>query len=338
MTVFGCDASDYDWGRGPMDVAAMARDGIQFFTHKATEGTTLRHAHYGAALTRARDAGIPVLGAYHVVRSLGSLADQVRWYVAYLDEATPWWRSWPHWIDQVDLELWPYDRVAGSTGTAFADLLAAATGKTVVIYASRGQYGNSLSGSRPLWNADYPSGAAGHYRELYPGDAARGWMSYSGRTPVIWQYTSNATIGGQTGCDANAFRGTLDQLLALVAGTSSPGGSVALDQGDIVDICSGVVQWATRAGALPAGYRGAHTNLLTIEAQINAAQNSLDALKAAAVAPAPIVLTADQLAQVVSALTTALTGLVPTTEEIAATVDKAVAARLDGATIHTAGS
>src|SRR6184192_3324848 len=105
MPVFGWDASDFDWSRGQMDVAAAARDGISFFTHKATEGTGLRHAHYGAALTRARDADIPVLGAYHVVRSLGSLADQVKAYTAYLDEATPWWRSWPHWICQVDLEL-----------------------------------------------------------------------------------------------------------------------------------------------------------------------------------------------------------------------------------------
>ncbi len=218
MTVFGIDCSDFDWARGPMDIAAMARDGIVFLTHKATEGTSVRHQHYGPALTRARDAGIPVLGAYHVVRSAGSLADQVKAHLAYLDEATPWWRTWPAWIEQVDLELWPYDQVSASTGVAFAELLATATRKAVLIYASKGQYGQALGGGRPLWNAAYPSRAPGHYRELYPGDNGPGWQSYSGRTPVMWQYTDNATIGSQPGCDANAFRGSLAELLALAGG------------------------------------------------------------------------------------------------------------------------
>lgn len=221
MTAFGWDASDYDWGRGPMNLAAARADGISFFTHKATEGTSVRHIHYGAALTRARDAGIPVLGAYHVVRSAGSLADQVKAFLKYLDEATPWWRAHPNFFLQVDLERWSYDQVAPLTGTAFAELVAAATGKTVIIYASKGQYGNSLGGSRPLWNANYPAGRIGRYAVLYAGaggDTGPGWQSYSGRTPVIWQYADSAVIGGEPGCDANAYRGSLDQLLTLTSG------------------------------------------------------------------------------------------------------------------------
>lgn len=225
MTVFGWDASDYDWGRGPMNLAAAHSDGISFFTHKATEGTSVRHIHYGAALTRARDAGIPVLGAYHVVRSTGSLADQVKNFTGYLDSATPWWRSHPNFFLQVDLEHWSYDQVAASTGTAFAEQLAAATGHAVIIYASKGQYGSALGGSRPLWNANYPTSHAGGYGALYVlagGDKGPGWASYSSRVPVFWQYTSSATIGTQPGCDANAYRGSLQQLLALTA----PGGVV----------------------------------------------------------------------------------------------------------------
>lgn len=221
MTVFGWDASDFDWSRGPMNLAAARADGISFFTHKATEGTSVRHIHYGAALTRARDAGIPVLGAYHVVRSLGALSTQVAWFLRYLDEATPWWRAHPNFFLQVDLERWSYDQVAPLTGTALADQLAAATGKTVVIYASKGQYGASLGGSRPLWNANYPTGRAGGYAALYAaagGDTGPGWQSYSNRTPVIWQYADSAVIGGEPGCDANAFRGTLGQLLTLTSG------------------------------------------------------------------------------------------------------------------------
>lgn len=331
MTVFGTDLSDYDWSRGPLDLASMHADGVEFVTHKATEGVAGRHVHYGQVLDRARAAGVPVLGAYHVVRSLGSLADQVRAHIAYLDEATPWWRTWPAWIEQVDLELWPYDKVAGSTGTAFAELLAAATGKWVVIYASKGQYGNGLGGSRPLWNAVYPSGAAGHYRDLYPGDNGVGWQSYSGRTPVFWQYSSNAQIGSQPGCDANAFRGSLADLLALM-------GNPSISGDDMLPI---------ESAKLDAIYNLADTETLDpaqkpfqvpITRVIKGIAADVAAVKAAVAAPVPVVLSADQLAQVVAAVTGALQGIVPTTEEIAATVDAAVKARLDGATVHTAGS
>jgi hypothetical protein len=64
MTIFGWDASDFDWDRGPMDLGAARAAGIDFFTHKATEGTEIRHRHYGETLERARAAGVPFLGAY----------------------------------------------------------------------------------------------------------------------------------------------------------------------------------------------------------------------------------------------------------------------------------
>jgi hypothetical protein len=60
----------------------------------------------------------------------------------------------------------------------------------------------------------------------------------------------------------------------------------------------------------------------------------VDALKAATSAPVPVVLTAEQI----TAVATALAGLVPTVEELRGIVDAAVKARLDGATVHTAGA
>lgn len=334
MTTFGIDCSDFDWSRGPMDVAAMARDGIQFLTHKATEGTGLRHIHYGAALTRAHDAGIPVLGAYHVVRSLGALSSQVQAFTDYLDEATPWWRTHPNFFLQVDLERWPYDDVAASTGTAFADLLATTTGKTVVIYASKGQYGNSLGGSRPLWNAAYPGGS-GHYRELYAaagGDAGRGWLPYSGRWPAFWQYSSSATIGSQPSCDANAFRGTLDQLLALTGRPAAfSGGFMASltdeQQHDIWVWLASLVDPNTPATGRTDDRFHFPPALVQLRAE-------LDAVKAAVSTPATVTLSqADR-----DAIVAGLAGLVPTVEELRGIVDAAVKARLDGATVHTAGS
>lgn len=218
MTVFGWDASNFDWSRGSMDLTAAYRDGIRFFTHKATEGDNTVHGKYGPALNAARTAGVPVLGAYHVVRSGPSVAAQVAWMLSTMDHATPWWRTHPNFVLQVDLERWPYDQVSAQRGHDFATALQAATGKTVVIYASRGQYGNAIPAGFPLWNAAYPSSRAAGYASLYPGDNGSGWTAYSGRTPLIWQYASSATIGGHATCDANAFRGSLAQLIALTGG------------------------------------------------------------------------------------------------------------------------
>lgn len=225
-TQFGWDASDYDWARGPMDLGAAARDGIVFFTHKATEATGTQHVHYGEAMRRARDAGIPVLGAYHVVRSPANAAREVDYCLSYVDSQTPWWRDWPSWFWQIDLEKWPYDAVAASEGEQFADIIEARTGRKAVIYASRGQYGNELTGtSHDLWNANYGANIEDHYASVYAargGDSGAGWVTYSGRMPVFWQYGSRTRIGTQTICDANAFRGSLAQLKALVSGGVAP--------------------------------------------------------------------------------------------------------------------
>lgn len=223
-TVFGWDASDYDWARGPMDLAAARRDGIDFFTHKATEATSTKHVHYGEAMRRARDAGIPVLGAYHVVRSPANASAEVDHHLSYVDSQTPWWRDFPCWFWQIDLELWSYDSVPASEGEAFADIIEERTGRPAVIYASRGQYGDQLSNSsHNLWNANYGPNADGHYRDIYAargGDSGPGWARYSGRTPIMWQYGSRTTIGSQNICDASAFRGTLAELTTILKGNT----------------------------------------------------------------------------------------------------------------------
>jgi GH25 family lysozyme M1 (1,4-beta-N-acetylmuramidase) len=220
VTIYGWDASDYDWTRGPMDLRAAAQAGIQFFTHKATEGASVRHRHLADALSRARTAGIPVLGAYHVVRSSPSAQAQVDYCLRYLDEAVPWWRTHPAFFIQVDLERWPYDSVPASAGEAFADLAQAQSDKVAVIYASKGQYGDGLTGtSHPLWNANYGTNPVADFRTAYAragGDSGAGWTTYSGRMSAIWQYGSKARIGSQSTCDANAFRGTLDELRTLL--------------------------------------------------------------------------------------------------------------------------
>jgi hypothetical protein len=215
MTVQGRDASNFD---GSIDHA-----GLGFLTHKVTEGTSVIHDKFGPRLAAARTAGVPVLGAYHVVRTpgsggAGSLASQLRFWVAQMDARTPWWRSVP-FILQIDAEKWPYDNVAAGTVLGFAALLVGSgLPGYKVTYASRGQYGDSLRGiATDLWNADYRASSGGSY----PGDgwtvqhgSPAGWAPFSGKTPVFLQYTS-------TPHDKDAFRGDLNQLLALVKGSTA---------------------------------------------------------------------------------------------------------------------
>jgi GH25 family lysozyme M1 (1,4-beta-N-acetylmuramidase) len=216
LTLFGWDASDYDWDRGPMDLNAAARDGIIVFSFKATEGLSVQHVHLAESLNRARAAGIEFLGAYHVLRT-ASVSGQVDYLLSYVDSAVPWWRDVPGWFWQCDAEDWGYDFPGPNLVKAFCNELGGRTGRTVICYAPRGMYGDTLQGlGHPLWNANYGRDPSGTYQSLYPGDDGVGWLPYSGQTPVFWQYSDRATIGSQPGCDANAFRGSLDELRKLI--------------------------------------------------------------------------------------------------------------------------
>lgn len=52
-------------------------------------------------------------------------------------------------------------------------------------------------------------------------DTGPGWASYGGMTPVIWQYTNSFPYGGSK-VDFNAYRGTAEQLAALLRTGGGP--------------------------------------------------------------------------------------------------------------------
>ncbi|MFC7547574.1 hypothetical protein [Plantactinospora sp. GCM10030261] len=234
MTIFGWDTSDYDVGRGltPDRVRAAAGLGIQFLTAKGTEhspGGVVRHTSGGWVLGTGRDAGIPFLGLYVVVRTGVSPAVQAQTLIEHATRVAPWWSTSPQFFWQVDLERWPYDDVAATVGVQVCAELEARTTKRVVLYASRGQYGDSQLGPYPRWNARYPYNRDEDFRAAYTragGDTGSGWQVYGAppKLPLIWQYTSTARIGAQRTCDANAFRGDLTAF-AVMIGATSPGGT-----------------------------------------------------------------------------------------------------------------
>lgn len=226
MTLFGWDASHFDGLLSTAILTQARAEGITFFTHKIGEG--LQDTEGGnddTALAAAKTAGIEFIGGYLIPRSNASVSEQVNYWLHLVELGEPWWRTFPGWFWQIDLERWSYDNVPASVGIAAAQLLRARTGRWTVLYASHGQYGDQLVGwDGPLWNADYTSRTVAGFAAMYPGDTwtplhdtwQGGWAPYSGREPTVLQYTSSATIAGLTTCDANAFRGTLADLRKLI--------------------------------------------------------------------------------------------------------------------------
>lgn len=220
MTIFGWDASHYD----APSVSSAVSDGIVFITHKA--GGDALDAELDEWWASARGLGSNILlGAYWVLYPNNPVG-RADAFLARLDSVCAGWRNRSAFILQVDCEKWggnPDTVPSLSEIRAFCDRLVERTnGKyRPIVYAPKWVYGDSLKGlGYPLWASSYVSGTAG-YRALYPGDSSSRWGAYSGQTPAILQYTSSATIGNQTTCDANAFRGTLAQLASLVTPGSS---------------------------------------------------------------------------------------------------------------------
>jgi hypothetical protein len=214
MTIFGWDMSHFD---NP-GVGTAAAEGISFITHKA--GGDAPDAEVSAWWSGVKGLRPRVLlGAYWVLYP-GAPASRADAFLDRLDATCPGWRDGPFLL-QVDCEKW-----GGNGGTvppkadirAFCDRLVAKMPKLrPVVYAPKWVYGDTLIGlGYPLWASSYVTGS-GSFKSLYPGDGSSKWAAFSGQTPAILQYTSSAAIGGQGTSDANAFRGTLADLTALIA-------------------------------------------------------------------------------------------------------------------------
>lgn len=214
MTIYGSDVSHFD----RPDTRAMFAEGIAFQTHKAGgDSNDLTLGTWWNLVKPFRDRAL--LGAYWVLYP-GNPAGRADQFIARLDALCAGWRDAPFLL-QIDAELWNGNQATKPSVAecnAFADQLKARMPKlTPVGYLPSWVYGSAVSSFRyPLWASSYVGGS-GSWRTLYPGDNSSHWNAYGGKTPAILQYSSSATIGGQTFSDVNAFRGTLAELTALVA-------------------------------------------------------------------------------------------------------------------------
>jgi GH25 family lysozyme M1 (1,4-beta-N-acetylmuramidase) len=222
MTIYGWDMSHYD-AVSSVTAEKTVSEGFKFVTHKA--GGDASDAELGAFWAEFKSHRDKLLlGAYWVLYP-GNPTGRADAFLARLDNQCPGWRDAP-FILQADCEIWngdPGTKPDKADIKAFCNRLKAKAPKLVpIVYASEGQYNNSLTGlGYPLWNARYrlgnKTGTASNLYALSGGDLGLGWGLYSGQRPAIWQFTSSATIAGQTTCDANAFRGSLTDLTNLLA-------------------------------------------------------------------------------------------------------------------------
>jgi hypothetical protein len=194
-------------------------DGIAFVTHKAGGDANDSELATWWAEARKLDPGTVLLGAYWVLYP-GTPAARADAFLARLDALCKGWRDRPFLL-QVDCEKWGGNAATvpgrGDIQVFCRRLTEKCPKLRPIVYAPQWVYGDTLEGlGFPLWASSYVNGSGG-FKALYPGDTSTRWGAYSGQTPAILQYTSKATIGGQTTCDANAYRGTLAELVRLVA-------------------------------------------------------------------------------------------------------------------------
>jgi hypothetical protein len=218
VTVLGPDISSY---QSALDLSRLAD--ASFVIAKTTEGTYYTDADYQAWRIQAAQLG-KLFAWYHFL-SGESAAAQAQHTAANVGD-----KSLPGMLDA---------EPAGSFSPTLDQILAyidaahAAGLNLRLLYLPRWYWQRIGSPDLTpvaargvhLVSSSYP-GKTGSPTALYPGDSAAGWQPYGGMTPLIYQFTNQASDGGQP-LDYNAFRGTATQLVAALdsASTTASGGA-----------------------------------------------------------------------------------------------------------------
>ena len=236
MTIFGPDISSYQNG---LDLSRLAD--AAFVIAKTTEGTYYTDGSYQGWRHQAELLGMPFVW-YHFLSGEDAKAQAAHTVANVGNSALP---------GMLDVE--PNGAFSPSLAQvlAYVDAADAAGLHLKLVYLPRWywqQMGSpDLSGLRSrgleLVASSYPGGS-GSPPNLYPGDGAAGWQSYGGLTPLLDQFTNQASDGGMS-LDYNAFRGTAAELVAAL-GTGSGGAGM----GQIPPSIS--QKWPDIAGDFPA--------------------------------------------------------------------------------------
>jgi len=204
MTIFFPDISSYEAGLiiQPGTVAVIA---------KATEGTYYRDAQYANFKAQAAHVGA-VFSAYHFLKA-GNGAGQADYCHAMVG-STP---------VMLDVETEGTSKPTVADCADFISRMRALGGSVWGAYFPQ-WYWQQVGGNLASLGVAVVASNYTAYSDTGPG-----WAPYGGVSPALWQYTDKQPYGGQT-IDFNAYKGTVQQLAALINGTSAPaptsGGSI----------------------------------------------------------------------------------------------------------------
>ncbi|SIM01658.1 gp50 protein [Mycobacteroides abscessus subsp. abscessus] len=204
VTIFGIDISN---NNGVVDIDRVKAEGFQFVWAKVSEGASFKDTFWPRTRDWCRQAGL-LLAGYHYVRE-GDADAQAETFVAQLGDKTI-----PAMLD--------FEDGSGGIGNFWAvkNAIEARGVRVALSYIPRWYWEKigkpDLSGVPGLIQSSYVTGT-GYASVLYPGDDNSRWAPFGGKAPDILQFTSQAQVAGKI-LDANAFRGTVEDLSALLRG------------------------------------------------------------------------------------------------------------------------
>lgn len=203
MTIHYPDISSWN---GAIDLA-----GTVAVCAKVTEGTGYINPYYAYAKDEAARHGA-FFFAYHFLH-VGNGAGQAD-YCYSKNGKTPLMLDWEEYT--VNRVLY---QPKMADVTAFIDRYRAIDGVVTLVYLPKWYWQKIGSPSlSPLASRGLALVSSAYPTSGYS-ETGIGWAGYGGMTPAVWQYTSSRQFNGQA-VDFNAYKGTIDQLRALVSGGS----------------------------------------------------------------------------------------------------------------------
>jgi lysozyme len=212
MTLFSVDISN---NNGPnLSMSEIKGEGFAWVEAKVSQGNYFQDATWPAYRDAAKACGLPIIG-YHYADASCSPASQVQAFINNGGGSNV----------MIDFEA-----NSGNINDFWnlVNSFNAAEVNVALSYIPQWYWSEigspDLSKVPGLISSAYPTTANGYASDLYTnagGDAGEGWNSYGNGNPVVWQFTDAALVDGTT-LDANAFKGTQDQLNTLLGVTPPP--------------------------------------------------------------------------------------------------------------------
>lgn len=211
--LFGVDLSNHQAPNGNViSVDQIAREGFSAIIAKASEGSDYEDPWFTTYRDGAARNGL-VFWGYHYLRAGDPVGNARCW-----DRGVKGDRSIGCMID--------WESGGGNLGDALAfKAESEKLGYRVPITYTGKWYWQQIGSPQglgqlgALMDSNYGRNPAGFASGIYEADGRNNWRSYGGADATILQYTDHAQVAGRQ-VDAWAYRGTRDQLAALINGST----------------------------------------------------------------------------------------------------------------------